>query len=43
MSTLTDLGVYVGFTLLGGSLAIIPIYILKIILIDNEKNTLDNG
>lgn len=42
MSILNDLGVYVGFTLLGGSLAIIPIYILKIILIDNEKSTLDS-
>ena len=42
MSTLIDLGVYVGFTLLGGSLAIIPIYIMKLILIDNEKITLDN-
>ena len=42
MSTLIDLGVYVGFTLLGGSLAIIPIYIMKVILIDNEKITLDN-
>ena len=42
MSTLIDLGVYVGFTLLGGSLAIIPIYILKLILIDNEKITLDS-
>ena len=42
MSILNDLGVYVGFTLLGGSLAIIPIYIMKLILIDNEKITLDN-
>ncbi len=42
MSILNDLGVYVGFTLLGGSLAIIPIYIMKVILIDNEKITLDN-
>ena len=42
MSILNDLGVYVGFTLLGGSLAIIPIYIIKLILIDNEKITLDN-
>ena len=42
MSLLNNLGVYVGFTLLGGSLAIIPIYIMKVILIDNEKITLDN-
>ena len=42
MSILNDLGVYVGFTLLGGSLAIIPIYIMKVILIDNEKSTLDS-
>ena len=42
MSILNDLGVYVGFTLLGGALAIIPIYIIKLILIDNEKITLDN-